>query len=358
MHIALIANTAWLDEELATLHHFVVGLLDESVQVVQALPIGQAEGDAVAFGTRLSWRERRGRFRNRRVLNRLAEPLKQQGVDLIHGLDGRQWRAALDLGKQLAVPVVLSANSGMDIELAARIAGRLVPGQHVVLCATEPLKQLVDQAIGSAVPVRHVPFGVHLGKPTPRVDGETPCIVVSGDGGFDDYTQRLLAGAKQAIEAHRDLQLFFDGQREDPRALWRAIRRQGLLANATLIPRRLGHREILLRAGVIAHPQPLGRARSLTLRAMAHAVPVLACADPLIDDLIDGTTARVLHAPSADAWAKALISFVSDPDPWRELGQSARQWVGQNRLASTQLEHLLATYRHLTGEPIAFPTSS
>lgn len=358
MHIALIANTAWLDEELATLHHLVVGLLDESVRVVQALPTGRAEGEVVSFGTRLSWRERKGRRRNRRAITRLAEPLKEEGVELIHALDGRQWRAALDLGKQLNLPVVLSANSGMDVELAARVAHRLIPGTHVVLCATEPLTQLIDQSIGSAVPVRHVPFGIHLGKPTPHDNDETPCVVISGDGGSDDYIHRFLAGAKQAIDAHPDLQLFFDGQRDDPRALWRAIRKQGLLANTTLIPRRLGHREVLLHAGALVHPQPLGRARSLTLRAFAHAVPVLACADPLLDDLIEGTTARVLHEPSADTWAKQLSSFASDPAPWRDLGQAAQQWVGQHRLASTQLEHLLATYRQLTGEPIAFPGSA
>lgn len=355
MHIALIANTAWLDEELATLHHLVVGLLDESVRVVQVLPTGRAEGEVVSFGTRLSWRERRGRRRNRRSLGKLAEPLKQEGVELIHALDGRQWRAALDLGKQLNIPVVLSANSGMDVELASRCAHRLIPGQHTMLCATGPLTQLIDQAIGSAVPVHHVPFGVHLGKPAPHDEDETPCIVISGTGGFDDEIHRLLVGAKQAIAEHPDLQLFFDGQRQDPRALWRAIRREGLLANSTLIPRRLGHREVLLRAGALVHPQSLGRARSLTLRAFAHAVPVLACADPLLDDLIDGQTARLLHDPSPDTWAKALIAFASDPNPWRELGQSAQAWVGQHRLASTQLEHLLATYRQLTGEPIAFP---
>ncbi|MEO0477089.1 MAG: hypothetical protein AAF085_14130, partial [Planctomycetota bacterium] len=172
MQVALIANTAWLDEELATLHHLVVGLLDESVRVVQVLPTGRAEGETVSFGTRLSWRERSGKLRNRRAIGRLAEPLKAQGTQLIHALDGRLWRASLDLGRQLQVPVVLSANSGMDIDLSTRVSGRLVPGQHAVLCATEPLRQLIDQAIGSAVPVRHVPFGVHLGKPAPHNDDE------------------------------------------------------------------------------------------------------------------------------------------------------------------------------------------
>jgi glycosyltransferase involved in cell wall biosynthesis len=358
MHVALIANTAWLDEELATLHHVVVGLINDSARVVQVLPKGRAEGEIVSFGSRLSWRERRGRRRNRRALNRLAEPMKQQGVDLIHALDGRLWPAALDLGRQMNVPVVLSANSGMDIELATRSVHRLVPGQHAILCATEPLRQLVDQAIGSAVPVRHVPFGVHLGKPAPHADDETPCVVVTGDGGCDAYVNRLLDGAKQAIASHPDLQFFFDGQREDPRALWRAIRKHGLLTNATLIPRRLGHREVLLRAGAMVHPQPLGRSRSLTLRAMAHAVPVVACADPLLDDLIDGRTARVLHEPAADAWAKIFVSLAEDPVTWRGLGATAQQWVGQHRLASTHLEHLLSTYRHLSGEPIAFPVSA
>ncbi|MEO0476491.1 MAG: hypothetical protein AAF085_11065, partial [Planctomycetota bacterium] len=182
--------------------------------------------------------------------------------------------------------------------------------------------------------------------------------VISGDGGFDEYVQHLLQGARQAIEQHPDLQLFFDSQRQDPRAMWRAIRKHELLANSTLIPRRLGHREILLRASALVHPQPLGRARSLTLRAMSHAVPVLACADPLLDELIDGQTARVLHEPSAETWVKILTSLASDPAPWRELGNSAQQWVGQHRLAAAQLERLISTYRHLTGEPIAFPGSS
>ena len=355
MHVALLANTAWLDEELATLHHIVVGLLDESVRVVQALPQGRAEGEIVSFGTRLSWRERRGHRRNRRALGRLAEPLREEGVDLIHALDGRLWRAALDLADQLNVPALLSANSGMDIDLAARCAGRLVPGQHAFLCATEPLTQLVSQAIDSAVSVRHVPLGVHLGKLVERADDETPCVVISGNGSYDEHVGRLLEGAKQAIELQPDLQLFFDGQRQDPHKLWRAINQLGLLANATLIPRRLGHREVLLRAGALVHPQPLGRARSLTLRAMGHAVPVLACVDPLLDYMIDGQTARVLHDPTPEAWAKALVGFATKPALWRSLGASAKEWVGEHRLASTQLELLMRTYRELTGEPIAFP---
>ena len=358
MHVALIANTAWLDEELATLHHIVVGLIDESTRVVQVLPQGRAEGETVAFGTRLPWKETRRRFRNRRAIARLSGALQEQGVDLLHALDGRLWRATLDLSQQMGVPAVLSANSGMDLSVAARIADRLVPGQASVVCATKPMTELVQQSVRGAVPVSHVPMGVHLGKTIQRSDEETPCIVVSGDGGCDEYVEALIEGVKQVTEHHPDLQLFFDGQGEDPRRLWRAIRAAGLLGNATLIPRRLGHREVLLRAGALLHPQPLGRARSLTLRAMAHAVPVISCTDPLLDDLIDGTTARVISDPTPEAWAETLTSFAEEPSQWRVLGQSAQQWIGENRLASTQLDLLLKVYRDLVAEPIAFPGRS
>jgi hypothetical protein len=355
MHVALIANTAWLDEELATLHHIVVGLIDESTRVVQVLPRGRAEGETVSFGSRLSWREGRQRWLNRRALRGLAGPLRERGVGLIHALDGRLWLGALDLAAQLNVPALLSANSGMDVGLATRLADRVAKHPSAITCATAPLTELMRQAVGGAAPIQHVSPGVHLGKVSDRRDEETPCIVVSGDGGSDEHTAALLQGAKLAIAEHPSLQLFFDGQRQDPHKLWRAISRKGLLANATLIPRRLGHREVLLRAGALLHPQPLGRARTLTLRAMAHAVPVIACADPLLDYLIDGTTARVIHDPTPDNWAKTIVGFASKPGPWRELGRSAKRWVGDHRLASTQLETLLRVYRELAGEPIAFP---
>ncbi|MFN3166444.1 MAG: glycosyltransferase family 4 protein [Phycisphaeraceae bacterium] len=358
MHVALLANTAWLDEELATLHHVVVGLIDESTRVVQVLPRGRAEGETVSFGTRLSWREGKRRWLNRRSLRRLAEPLREQGVGLIHALDGRLWLGALDLATLLNLPAVLSANSGMDVALATRLSDRIGKRPCAITCATAPLAELMRQAVGGAAPVEHVPPGVHLGKVSGRRDEETPCIVVSGNGGADEHVAALLDSARLAIAEHPNLQLFFDGQRQDPHKLWRAISRRGLLANATLIPRRLGHREVLLRAGALLHPQPLGRARSLTLRAMAHAVPVIACADPLLDYLIDGTTARVIHEPTPDNWAQAITGFASKPGAWRELGQSAKQWVGEHRLASTQLESFLSVYRGLIGEPIAFPGPS
>lgn len=355
MQIALFANTAWLDEELTSLHHLVVGLMDESVRTVQVLPQGRAEDETVAFGTRLSWRETRRRWANRRELRKLAEPLAKAEVDLLHALDGRMWRPVLDLGDQLHVPVVLSANSGLDAAVAARLAGRMDPERTLLTAATAPLTEMISEAVRGKLPVHTVPPGVHLAKPIDHEDDETMCVVVSGDGGCDEHMLILLEGIRKALDDEPSMQFFFDGQGRDLHKLWRAIERMELLGSSTLIPRRLGHREILLRADALIHPQPLGRARSMTLRAMAHAVPVFATRDPVLDYFLPEVTARVLDQPTPEAWAAALRSLSQDRPAAAALGRSARAWIERQRLASSQLETLLTLYRELIGEPIAFP---
>lgn len=355
MKIALFANTAWLDEELTTLHHLVVGLMDDSVRTVQVLPKGRAEGETVGFGDRQSWRETRRRWMNRRELRKLGPGLGESGVDLLHALDGRLWRPVVDLGTMLNLPIVLSANSGLDADLAARVANRLTPGRVTLTAATAPLAELISEAVGGRIEVQTVPPGVHLGKAIDHRDDETLCVVVSGDGGCDEHMLVMLGGMKLALAQEPGMQFFFDGQGRDFHKLWRAIDRLGMLGSSTLIPRRLGHREILLRADALTHPQPLGRARSMTLRAMANAVPVLAARDPVLDYLVPEVTATVLETPTPESWADALLSLSREPAKLAGLGASARAWIQEHRLASSQLETLLGIYRQLVGEPIAFP---
>jgi len=111
---------------------------------------------------------------------------------------------------------------------------------------------------------------------------------------------------------------------------------------------------LLLRADVLVHPQTSGRMRGLTLQAMAHGLPVVARQDPMVDHLIDGETARVLELPDAEDWQRHLADLVNDPAQRRSLGLAARQWVNQQRLASTSVAQALHAYRTLTGATLAF----
>jgi len=355
MKIALLANTAWLDEELATLRQIAVGLLDEGCQIAQVLPRGQATDDILAIGRHLVWDETRRSSHNQRELRKQGPALEGFEAELIHALDGRLWRGAIDLGKSLDLPVVLSAGSAMDIEAAAGLASKIDLQRTTVVAGTAPLGAMIREVLPASAMVEVISPGVYPGSSKARPKGETLCAVVSGDGACDESVEVMLEGMHGALADQPEMQFFFDSQGKDPHRLWKAIKRMGLLPSSTLIPRRLGHREVLLRAGALLHPQALGRCRTLTLRAFAQALPVIAEQDPALDYLIHESTAMIIETPSPEDWRQAILWLARDRDGPGQLGQRAQRWVGEHRRASTQIDGLLHLYRSLTGTTLPFP---
>lgn len=359
MHVALLANTAWLDEELSQLHHVVVGLIDESVRVAQVLPAGRAEDEVSGFGERVSWTEGRSGWRNRYRLASVHGALDEAGVDLVHALDGRLWWAGAELARRLDCPLVLTANAAADIPLSRRMLRRVNPARTAVVATTEPIGREVREAIEGRMMVEVIPPGVHRGGDV-EVSGDEAeraemCVVVSGDGRMDDQYASFMAGAVELVRDRPGVQLFFDGMGTDQHELWKAARRMELLHNLSMIPRRLGHRELLLRADVLVLPQALGKSRSLALQAMAAGVPILARQDPYLDYLVPDQTAVVMPNPSPAGWSDALRIGLTDPGRLKALGQRAQLWSREHRVAADQVAAILSLYRGLTGASIPFP---
>lgn len=355
MHVALLANTAWLDEELPLFQHLVIGLIDEHVRVAQVVPEGRLGGDASVFGEIVHWQDGGWRWSRRRNLSRLDQVLDGLGVNLLHALDGRLWRGAAELGRKINAPVVYSSFSALDVALAGRLASKLDPTRAMFTAASDPLALALREAVPETFAVDLMRIGVHKQGPEQEPsEDEIVTIAVAGDGRLDAATGALLRGAAKLIQTHPQTHLFFDGQGADQRELWREAQRLGLLGNASFVPRRLGHRELLLKADILVHPQSLGRVRGMTLIAMSHGMPIVARQDPMVDHLIDGQTARVLHNPDADAWHDALAAFAASTEARQALGRSARRWVTTHRLASTSVAQALHAYRTLTGATLAF----
>jgi hypothetical protein len=354
MHVALLANTAYLDEELTGFRRLVVGLLDEQVRVTRVVPEGIAAAAGDAFSSQATFKDSTLGWVRRHRLARLTDQLAQAEVELLHALDGRMWEGTLRLGMRMNVPVVLGAMSAFDVPLVRRVL-RQAQGYRVLFtAATQPLGQALAQQAGLNVAVEVIAPGVHVPETVFRGRrSEDPCLVVSGNGVYDAHYEALLGALHELVRVRPPVQVFFDGQGVDPHALWQAAGRFALHGNISLIPRRLGHRELLLGADALIHPQPLGRMRSLTLAAMAAGVPVLAQHDPWLDYLLDDQTAWVVQRPSVEAWLKQLQRVVEpDQEPegergaaGRELGLRARQWVSRHRIASQQVERTLAVYR-------------
>lgn len=362
MHAALLANSAWLDDELTMFQQLTVGLIDEQVRLTRILPTGATGpglglGDASLIGKKLTWNETGIAPLNHRRLVRLCDALDAEGVDLIHALHGDLWQPAMVIGDQLDLPVVFGASSADDVRQAGKIVRQLNPTRCVFCATTEPIANDIRERTQNLVRVETVVPGVHVGDPAvnARTSGEAPCVAVCGDGVMDEQYQALLDGIRRVVNDRPEVQFFFDGQRTDQHQVWKAVQKAGLLPNVSFVPRRLGHREMLLMADALVHPQTLERSRSVTLLAMAHAVPVLAAADEMLDYLVADHTAWVLDEPDAAVWEDLLLRLVREPEAAADLGMRARAWVHEERLASDQIERVLTLYRSVTGEPLPFP---
>ena len=358
MHVALLANTAWLDEELALFRHLVVGLIDEQVRVSQVVPDAVGVDELSVFGEQVFWQESRLAAVNWRRLHRLAPQLGALHVDMIHVLDGALWWPGLMLGQAVGASVLLQVNAAADlgrIDWLQRLPRRVAGGPISFAATTGPLAEATEQRVEGWAPVYTLPPGVHAQTGAGGTATEQPlAAVVSGDGRLDGDYQALLTGMADFLETHPQAQFFFDGQGSTQQKLWREAERLELLSNMSFIPRRLGHREMLLRADVLLQPQALGRSRSLTLQAMAHGRPIVARQDPWLDYLIDDTTAWIIDHPTPSAWRTMLHRLVEAPGRAQALGQSAHQWVSQHRLAADQIARALSAYRSLTGAAIPF----
>ncbi|MEE9212173.1 MAG: glycosyltransferase, partial [Phycisphaeraceae bacterium] len=351
--------TAWLDEELASFRYLVVGLIDEQVRVAQVVPEGLSEEESSAFGERLTWHDSRWRLVRRHRLSRLAEPLGALGVMLLHALDGRVWEGTLRLAHRLNCAAVFGAGSALDVAQVAHMGRVIDPTRMAFAAATAPLAKAIRQRLDPQVIVDVIPTGVHVPDELPgtasRADPEALCAVITGNGQFDADYLALFTALPAILADYPQAQFFLDGMGSDQHQLWQAARRLDLLSNLSLIPRRLGHRELLLRADVLIHPQALARSRSLTLRAMAHGLPVLARQDRWLDYLIDGQTAWVVDRCKPEPWGELIRRLLDDPQAASTLGRGARQWVQQHRLAATQVEQMRQLYRRATGESLKFP---
>jgi len=343
MHVALVANTAWLDEELSTLKHLVVGLIDEGVRVTCVLPERAVVDEAMPFGQRIAWQESSLGWWNAFRLGGLSRSLESAEIDLVHALDGRLWRGALKAGGAAGLPVVLHANSQLDVDLLRRLSRRLTPGRCAVVTATAPLTEAMRPLVQPGVSLETV----HAGVAVPREPVALPSsaeglfVTVTGTGRLDGAYEGLLEGVARIIARYPGVQFFLDGQLAGQHEIWKFAEQLGLLGHLSLVPRRLGHRELLLRSHLIIQPQAMGRSRSLILRAMGAGVPILA-----------------QDHPSSSEWAQLLSELFDDLPRLHEQAARGRVHVSQSRSVSRMAEHTLQLYRRMVDETIPFQAAT
>ena len=359
MHVALIGDTDWLDDDWSIFKRLAVGLIDRQVRVVQVVPQQRADPEDIPFDSLITWRDSSWALTRQRRLSRLADQLDQLGVDLIHAIGGGVWGGVMRLASHLKIPAVFGLSSASDLAQINRI--RRIGDNHPagITASTDPLAAVARQKLPPQWLVRVVPPGVDvLDSPSvlPDRHGDL-CVIVSGTGVDDEDYLALLNGIALVVAKHPRTQFFFDGMDKDQHALWQMVRSQGMLSNVSMISRGLRQRELMMQGHLLIHPQALGQCRGLTLEALAHGVPIIAREDPWLDYLIDDQTAWLIPKPEPEQWAAMIRRVIEDPARARSLADRGRAWVRQRHLVADYVDQTLALYQELGGESIKFPSS-
>lgn len=357
MRVMILADELFASRERAMLSRLEVGMADEGVRVIHAIP-ERAAGRVDArgpeiFSQAITYSDVAMPFADRFRAASLARSLEElvtdeNPVDVIHVFGGGVWNLGIQLGKLTEAGVVLEVwRSG----LAARASStREKHGPPIVFLAPDPSIERLLLAEGPGVTVRLAPWGVHVGSQSREIllENRTPSVMVVGTGRDPRPYAAALEGIAQAVNSGLDCMIFMDALAAHRARVWPLAQRLGLLSRLSLIEELEGRRDLVLLGDVLVQPDSSGEQRSILLDAMASGMIVVAASDASVSALIDGRTARLVQGSDAPSWGQGICGVLSDRARSREIGRSARKFVKDHRLASGQVRAILDAYQWLT----------
>jgi len=354
VRVLVLADEVFASRERVMMSRLEVGLADEGIRVVHAVPQRASSVTHVElFSQTVTYNDEPmplgDRFRARRLLRdleTLAGDTPQQ-LDLIHVFGGRCWALARLLAKHTGAALVLEV---WRIGLAPRA------GQPPWLRATDTVFLAPDPAIERALrnagapTIRAAPWGVHSTSTCRSVfpEDRVPGIMIVGGGRDAPSMHAVLHALDSARRAGKDFVAFFDARAARRAAVWSAAERLGLLDRLSLIEELEGRRDLLLQGDVLIHPDRAGEHRSILLDAMGSGMVVLAATDPSVSILQDGRTCRLVRDSGPSGWTEALSATLGDLEGARRLARGAWDFVRAERPAARYVKAVLDTYAWLT----------
>lgn len=357
------------------LRRLEVGLIDEGVRIVRAVPLGSPEEPTTGLAGVAPFDDRGLRALApspvaaiRRAVTAVPElsPESDRGViDVVHAWGDGAWaigrRVAVELGADLCV----EAWSGATVDRARGFERRALAADPEV----EGVWLAPDEAISDALngratawSVMRSPWGVH--EPDlerPRLDESRPmafCLIATGAD--PSAVLACLGGLADAMARNeRAALVFLDSAAVErhPR-VWSEAASLKILDRLSVIADVESRRQLVLHADALVLPEALGEHRSILLEAMASGMLVVAQSDPLVSLLRDDH-AIIAPAPTRHDWAGAFDRAFAGSGAWGVLTARARAHVRETRQAHLQVQATLGAYRSLSGgEPVPFSAAS
>jgi hypothetical protein len=377
MRVLILADKSFATRERSLLTRLEVGLVDEGVRVVHAVPRSVAPEltppTGELFTQRVAYEDRGPRlFRRARARQLVAEltgthdTASEPPVDLVHVFGDDAWPLATEVAALLGVGLAVEVWRADLVAPAVRLrpggpggGGQDRASSPVVLFAVDrPMERLLrdeaDRTGGAAV--RPCALGVHTpARPHDLLTpGRVPSILIVG-GGHDAAGLAAALRGIVAMPAGVEPLVFADADMCRRTGAWGVVRRLGLTSRFTLVPEVEARREITLRSDLVLMPEAIGEHRSFTLDAMAAGAVVVAAADPMVSHLIEGRTARLVERPLAERWTAVVGSVLADPLAARTLAASAREYTRASCRATAHVAAVIDAYEWMTtGDALPF----
>ncbi len=370
------------------LQRLEVGLADEGVRVLQALPRSCADrlasDSAAVYTTSVGYHDHGLPFTTGLRARALAEELAKAAPPDDAAGDGvcrltdvvlvcaapptengevevaRTWAFAAAVAQRVgATRVLYEVSSPRLLDSSAR-TWRAQSARTCAIGFLAPDAGLVVE-LAKRVPslrVRMVPWGVHPAdaERAPIDAGRSFSVMLVADGNDAAALRAGVQALGQLATLAPGLLVLADASLGHPRGvrapgLWRLVEQvPGLKGRVSFIADLEARRELALTADAMLLAGADGVHHSIVFEAMARGTIVFAPADPFNEALVDNVSC--LHIPALAASpaapmtaAQTMAAVAGDPRRAAALRASARAFVAANRSTSGQVRALLAALR-------------
>ncbi len=369
MRVLILADEIFASRERGLLMRLEVGLADEGVRVIHAVPEGSAADAADGVFSRVLTYSAKTLALTRplavrklaRALAEMDEAQEKADIDVVHVFGGSVWSLGADLATEVGAGIALEVwRSGLvERSLQVTLENDDLP---LLLAPDVAIERSLQQHMNedtrhAAHPIHLAPWGV-LTPSTPRAifaEGRATSIMLVGSGREEAAFRAALEGIAPIARERPDMLLFCDALAARRCGLWSLARKLGILHAISLIEELEARRDLILHGDILMQPEAHGEQRSVILEAMAGGMLVIAARDPMVSTLQDGVTARLVQSATPQEWNRVLSSVIENPEEARRLARSAQDFVRTHRRASDHIRAVLTAYDWLVSdEPIPF----
>ncbi len=351
MRALLLIDPDFATRERAMLARVEVGLADEGVRLIHAIPETARLPDSdiatrvVTFAPDRLGLTLRGRARNflRDIGSRLSQEVSQ-GIDIVHVIGRRWWALAEQIARELDAALIIEFWRSASIERAATIARRL----HPLLLASDPALLALLEREGLGARSHLAAWGVHVPVRERSIlpPGRESALMIVGSARGAGAVQEAIAGAAAAID--ENTLIFVDASLAPKAHIWRIARQHEVLDRLSIIEDMEGSRDLVLEGDLLVVPSAMGENRSIVLDAMAHGMLVIAPRDEAIEPLQDPERASLLPEASRTHFRRAIEQALASPDEAGRRAGAGRAHVMEHRRASGHISAILDAYERVS----------